>query len=214
MTGCCAYWLCCSGCGYLYCWRHASQGLDQAAQGGTVVAGVAAHSAAPAANGDGAQPAFPAQAPAAAPAAVVLAPPVPALMIPAAPAEAGAGRRLLLISSRLSRPDAISAARRRGVAAAIFVWETATLGELLALASSSAAAAGGPLTSIGILSLGKAGSINLVEGSRASLQSLATRADLRQFFVELAALVAPAADGGALHLLASDLASDADGLKV
>jgi hypothetical protein len=133
--------------------------------------------------------------------------------------------RLLLISSRMMSPELLAAAavKRPGVGVILFDWNTFSL-EDLAAACKQATGGGGlanKLDSVGLLTHGKPGNINLVKGRRTDLENLDIFPDLAQFWVELAELVkAPVRDrttgeelspGGRVDLLACSVASTAEG---
>ena len=114
-----------------------------------------------------------------------------------------------------SDPLAIAAAVAPGVVPVLFDWESFSLADVLRALDGalSPQQPRGGLASLGLLSMGKPGTINIVQCSRTSLWGL-QRPDLREFWVALAAHVrgpGAAGGGGTLHLLGDALEGDADG---
>ncbi|MEW5313598.1 MAG: hypothetical protein WDW38_005153 [Sanguina aurantia] len=142
--------------------------------------------------------------------------PISFLQIVSNPRPGGAPpfERLLLISSRVVRPDLVAAAALPDVAVVVYDWKNFTLQELMRHVKKTLG--GRTVWSVGVVAPGsKPGGVGLLEGLTTSTDKLGERSELTQFWRVLAGCVAPnplSADGRRIDLLGCRVAeSPAEG---
>lgn len=120
-----------------------------------------------------------------------------------------ASKRVIAISNGLTDDLTLERAVHRAVGMVIYDAKTCTLSSLLQRIQKSAGSGGA--TSIALIDHGTPGEFKLLANLDVTCPSLQENQELRHFFIGLGKLIVP---GGRLDLLACDLVSSKEGLKL